>query len=82
MRMMAARDIDALTVDFAKAGRRVVRLMGGDPMVSGRGNDGNAGLPGRGIAVDVVPGVAAIGDGSSEYRETSAKAAFPRKLYR
>jgi len=67
-------DIDALTVALAKAGRRVVRLMGGDPMVSGRGNDAMQACQAAGIAVEVVPGVAAIGDGPSEYRETAAKA--------
>ncbi|MGB7255954.1 MAG: SAM-dependent methyltransferase, partial [Xanthobacteraceae bacterium] len=71
-----SRDIDALTVDFAKAGRRVVRLMGGDPMVSGRGSTVMQACQTAGIAVDVVPGVAAIGDGSPEYRETSTKAAI------
>ena len=71
-----SRDIDALTVDFAKAGRRVVRLMGGDPMVSGRGSTVMQACRAAGMAVDVVPGVAATGDRSSEYRETSAKAAI------
>ena len=69
-------DVDALTVDFAKAGRRVVRLMGGDPMVSGRGSTVMQACRAAGMAVDVVPGVAAIGDRSSEYRETSSKAAI------
>jgi uroporphyrin-III C-methyltransferase/precorrin-2 dehydrogenase/sirohydrochlorin ferrochelatase len=67
-------DIDALTVAFAKAGRRVVRLMGGDPMVSGRGNSAMQACQAAGIAVEVVPGVAAIGAGSPEDRETVAKA--------
>ena len=71
-----SRDIDALTVDFAKAGRRVVRLMGGDPMVSGRGSTVMQACRAAGIAVDVVPGVAAIGDGSEDFRETSAKVAI------
>ncbi len=71
-----SRDIDALTVDFAQAGRRVVRLMGGDPMVSGHGSTVMQACRAAGIAVDVVPGVAAIGDRSSEYRETSAKVAI------
>ena len=76
MRHDGSRDIDALTVDFAKAGRRVVRLMGGDPMVSGRGSTVMQACQTAGIAFDVVPGVAAIGDGSPEYRETSTKAAI------
>jgi uroporphyrin-III C-methyltransferase / precorrin-2 dehydrogenase / sirohydrochlorin ferrochelatase len=71
-----SRDIDALTVDFAKAGRRVVRLMGGDPMVSGRGSAVMQVCRAAGIAVDVVPGVAAIGDGSEDFHETAAKVAI------
>ncbi len=66
-------DIAALTVALAKAGRRVIRLMAGDPAVSGCGNDVMQACRAADIAVDVVPGVAASGDGSSEYRETAAK---------
>jgi siroheme synthase len=71
-----SRDIDALTVDFAKAGRRVVRLMGSDPVVSGRGSTVMQACRAAGIAVDVVPCVAAIGDRSSEYCETATKVAI------
>ena len=67
-------DVDALTVALAKAGRRVVRLMGGDPVVSGRGDDAMQACRAAGIAVEVVPGIAAIGGGSADYRETAAKA--------
>jgi uroporphyrin-III C-methyltransferase / precorrin-2 dehydrogenase / sirohydrochlorin ferrochelatase len=50
-------DINALMVSLAKAGRRVVRLKGGDPMIFGRADEEIAACRAAGIAVDVVPGV-------------------------
>lgn len=41
----------------ARAGRRVVRLKGGDPYVLGRGGEEVAFLRGHGIDVSVIPGV-------------------------
>ena len=50
-------DINALTVSLAKAGRRVVRLKGGDPMIFGRADEEIAACRTAGIAVEVVPGI-------------------------
>ena len=50
-------DINDLMVSLAKAGRCVVRLKGGDPMVFGRADEEIAACRAAGIAVDVVPGV-------------------------
>ena len=50
-------DINALMVSLAKAGRRVVRLKGGDPMIFGRADEEIAACRAAGIAVEVVPGV-------------------------
>jgi uroporphyrin-III C-methyltransferase / precorrin-2 dehydrogenase / sirohydrochlorin ferrochelatase len=52
-------DINALMVSLAKAGRRVVRLKGGDPMIFGRADEEIAACRKAGIAVEVVPGVTA-----------------------
>jgi len=52
-------DINALMVSLAKAGRRVVRLKGGDPMIFGRADEEIAACRNAGIAVEVVPGVTA-----------------------
>src|ERR1700733_7728361 len=50
-------DINALMISLARAGRRVVRLKGGDPMLFGRADEEIAACRVAGIAVEVVPGV-------------------------
>ncbi len=50
-------DINALMVSLARAGRRVVRLKGGDPMIFGRADEEIAACRAAGIAVEVVPGI-------------------------
>ena len=52
-------EINALMVGLAKAGRRVVRLKGGDPMIFGRAGEEIAACRKAGIAVEVVPGITA-----------------------
>lgn len=52
-------DINEMMVKFAKAGKRVVRLKSGDPMIFGRAGEEIAFLQAEGIPVDVVPGITA-----------------------
>lgn len=50
-------DINALLIERAQAGQRVVRLKGGDPFVLGRGSEEVDACVAAGVDVDVVPGV-------------------------
>jgi uroporphyrin-III C-methyltransferase / precorrin-2 dehydrogenase / sirohydrochlorin ferrochelatase len=52
-------DINRMMVSLAKAGKRVVRLKGGDPMIFGRAGEEIAACRAAGLAVDVVPGISA-----------------------
>jgi uroporphyrin-III C-methyltransferase/precorrin-2 dehydrogenase/sirohydrochlorin ferrochelatase len=54
---MSQDEINAALIAHAGAGRRVVRLKGGDPYVFGRGSEEMAACLAAGIDVEVVPGV-------------------------
>lgn len=52
-------EISQLLLEHARAGRRVVRLKGGDPFVFGRGGEEMALLIENGITVEIIPGITA-----------------------
>ncbi|MCT2262737.1 uroporphyrinogen-III C-methyltransferase [Brachybacterium muris] len=54
---MRQADIEQVLVDQARAGKRVVRLKGGDPFLLGRGGEEVIACRAAGIDVQVVPGV-------------------------
>src|SRR5262249_52011774 len=53
-------DIIALMIRLARAGKRVVRLKGGDPLIFGRAGDEIAALKRAHIPHDVIPGITAV----------------------
>ena len=52
-------EIHRRMIEAAKAGKRVVRLKGGDPFIFGRGGEEVEALRAAGVEVEVVPGISA-----------------------
>lgn len=75
-------EINALLVEKARAGLRVVRLKSGDPMIFGRAGEEIAALRANGVSYEIVPGVTSALAGAAEaeipltLRGTASSAVF------
>jgi len=75
-------EINALIVEEARAGNRVVRLKSGDPLIYGRAGEEMAALRAAGISFDVVPGITSAFAAAAEteipltLRDTSSALVF------
>jgi uroporphyrin-III C-methyltransferase / precorrin-2 dehydrogenase / sirohydrochlorin ferrochelatase len=73
-------EINQLMIGLARAGRRVVRLKSGDPMVFGRAGEEIAACRASGIPVEVVPGITAAQGAASRLAVSLTHRRYSRRL--
>ena len=73
-------EINDLMIKLAKAGKRVVRLKGGDPMIFGRAGEEIAACRAANIPVEVVPGISAAQGAASRLLVSLTHRAKARRL--
>jgi uroporphyrin-III C-methyltransferase / precorrin-2 dehydrogenase / sirohydrochlorin ferrochelatase len=73
-------EINALMISLARAGRRVVRLKGGDPLIFGRADEEISACRDAGIAVEVVPGITTAQGAASRLLVSLTRRGAARRL--
>ncbi|MXO61008.1 uroporphyrinogen-III C-methyltransferase [Altererythrobacter salegens] len=74
------KSIDALLVEAALAGERVVRLKGGDPSIFGRADEELEACRTHGIAVSVCPGITAASAAAASLGKSLTLRGLARRL--
>lgn len=74
------KTIDALIVEAALAGQRVVRLKGGDPSIFGRADEELKACSAAGIPVHICPGVTAASAAAAEIGQSLTLRGLARRL--
>jgi uroporphyrin-III C-methyltransferase/precorrin-2 dehydrogenase/sirohydrochlorin ferrochelatase len=74
------RDINTLMIRLARAGRRVVRLKAGDPVIFGRAGEEIAALQRAGIPHDVVAGITAVQGAAASLKVSLTRRGGARRL--
>lgn len=74
------KSIDALIVDAALSGQRVVRLKGGDPSIFGRADEELRACAAAGVAVFVCPGVTAASAAAADIGQSLTLRGLARRL--
>lgn len=73
-------EINALMIALARAGKHVVRLKAGDPMIFGRAGEEIETLTAAGIRVEVVPGISAMQAAAASLKVSLTHRAYARRL--
>jgi uroporphyrin-III C-methyltransferase / precorrin-2 dehydrogenase / sirohydrochlorin ferrochelatase len=73
-------DISALMIRLARAGKRVVRLKGGDPLIFGRAGEEIAALERANIPHAVVPGITAVQGAAARLKVSLTQRGGARRL--
>ena len=73
-------DICALAIEHAHAGKKVVRLKGGDPMIFGRAGEEIEALRAAGVAVEVIPGVTSASAAASSLQASLTGRGVARRV--
>jgi len=74
-------EINGLLVHYAKLGKRIVRLKGGDPFIFGRAGEEILALAEHGIDFEIIPGVSSVQAGAAEAWIPLTHRAISRQLF-
>ena len=73
-------DIISLLIEHAQAGRRIVRLKGGDPLIFGRAGEEIEALHRAGIPVEIIPGVTSASAAAASLKRSLTERETARRV--